>query len=84
MAGILDVTQDLAEEFGFEAKFKTTRYGASVEVLADGDVILYVEQSYHEPIITLWCGDEEEEQTYDSSWDFDLAKEAIEEFLERY
>lgn len=84
MAGILDVTEELAEEYGFETKFRTTRYGASVDVIADDEVILYVEQSYHEPIITLWRGDGDDEETYYSTWDFERVKKVIEEVFERF
>ena len=82
MASILDYTEELAETYDFESRFKSTRYGASVEVYDGGEVVLYVEQSYHEPTITIWMGDDEE--TFDGDWDRDLIERTIAKFFDEY
>lgn len=84
MSGILDVVETEAEHYGFDYKFDSNRYGASVRVFTEeGELLLFVEQSFVEPTITLWRWDEDED-TFDKDWDFDLVAELIHESLDRY
>ena len=92
MSGILDIVETEAEDYGFDYKFDSNRYGASVRVFnAEGELLLFVEQSFVEPTITVWRWDAMEgedtfgdENTFDKDWDFDLVAELIHESLERY
>ena len=86
MSGILDIVETEAEDYGFDYKFDSNRYGASVRVFnAEGELLLFVEQSFVEPTITVWRWDEDgEEETYDKDWDGDLVAELIHESLDRY
>ena len=87
MSGILDIVETEAEDYGFDYKYDSNRYGASVRVFnAEGELLLFVEQSFVEPTITVWRWDatEDEEDTFDKDWDFDLVAELIHESLERY
>lgn len=93
MSGILDIVETEAEDYGFDHKYDSNRYGASVRVFnAEGELLLFVEQSFVEPTITVWRwdanGDKEDtvgdEDTFDKDWDFDLVAELIHESLDRY
>lgn len=86
MSGILDIVETEAEDYGFDYKFDSNRYGASVRVFnAEGELLLFVEQSFVEPTITVWRWDAiGDEDTFDKDWDYDLVAELIHKSLERY
>lgn len=86
MSGILDIVETEAEDYGFDYQYDSNRYGASVRVFnAEGELLLFVEQSFVEPTITVWRWDaNSDEDTFDKDWDFDLVAELIHESLDRY
>ena len=85
MSGILDIVETEAEDYGFDYKYDSNRYGATVTVLTDeGDVILVVNQSYYEPIVTCCVGEDGEEEVFDDDWEEDAAKDFIRKALEYY
>lgn len=85
MGGIIDFVQSVSEDYGFENTFSNNRYGATVTVLTDdGEVILVVNQSYYEPIVTCCVGEDGEEEVFDDDWEQDAAKDFIRKALEYY
>lgn len=81
MSGIIDFAQNLSEEYGFESKFTSRQYGATLDIFNDeGELLLSVTQNYDEPTITVWSWMNDHEDTFDD-WDETSVMDEIEDAL---